>query len=361
MVTFESPVRGVGVYRDTPYAHIAQWLIRDRWNLDEIVSLFSLEKPIYPIEQKVPRLDGSYRTVEFAVLDGNIPLAPLNIDAPTFCKLPMLLEAKAYPLPIERTEVYYRADEPVTLSPYLIEQEAYLYNRRIPEYKKNELIRVALAFFLAQLNQDDDLQNKIVIFDAPFSSQDGFRRAQTALEVLRCGEKCAQIVVLSHDGSFLKLVADKAKKTCPTASIKTLKMSPVGVANTALTELDLDAMLSSETATWTLMLREYYQHGIKSGHSCSDVVQKIRPLLEGHCKNTCITLFNDQDNLSDILAKIRNGDASHPLWPSYNELHDINEYTSHFHHHKGAGGDTMVEEELLGYVSRTLKLTGVPL
>ncbi len=68
---------------------------------------------------------------------------------------------------------------------------------------------LALAFFFAQLEQDANLGNKIVVFDDPFGSMDGFRRSHTINQVYRCGQNCAQVVVLSHDPGFLHLLWDR--------------------------------------------------------------------------------------------------------------------------------------------------------
>jgi len=68
---------------------------------------------------------------------------------------------------------------------------------------------LALAFFLAHLERDAGIARKIVVFDDPFSSQDAFRRRQTVHEIIKVARRCAQVIVLSHDATFLKQVWDK--------------------------------------------------------------------------------------------------------------------------------------------------------
>ena len=51
----------------------------------------------------------------------------------------------------------------------------------------------ALAFFLAQLNRDPSLKNKLVVFDDPFTSLDDFRREMTAKAIVRVGESASQV------------------------------------------------------------------------------------------------------------------------------------------------------------------------
>jgi wobble nucleotide-excising tRNase len=63
---------------------------------------------------------------------------------------------------------------------------------------------VGLAFFLASVDREADLANRIVVFDDPFSSHDAFRRTHPIYEILRIGAACKQVIVLSHDVQFLK-------------------------------------------------------------------------------------------------------------------------------------------------------------
>ena len=70
---------------------------------------------------------------------------------------------------------------------------------------------LALAVFIAHLERDPDRAKRIVVFDDPFTSQDAFRRRQTVHEIARAGEGSQQLIVLSHDASFLRQIRDKCK------------------------------------------------------------------------------------------------------------------------------------------------------
>ena len=96
---------------------------------------------------------------------------------------------------------------------------------------------LALAFFLAHLEQDQDLVNKTVVFDDPFSSHDAFRRRQTVHKVVGVGRNCAQVIVLSHDATFLKQVWDKA----PTAERIALTLADHRAQVQNLAALDRDS------------------------------------------------------------------------------------------------------------------------
>jgi wobble nucleotide-excising tRNase len=55
------------------------------------------------------------------------------------------------------------------------------------------------------------------VLDDPFTSQDAFRRRQTVHQIKKLGATCAQVIVLSHDVTFLKQVWEKAPPSERTA------------------------------------------------------------------------------------------------------------------------------------------------
>jgi wobble nucleotide-excising tRNase len=210
---------------------------------------------------------------------------------------------------------------------------------------------LALALFLAQIENHPNKENLILLIDDPFNSQDSFRRNQTAIEIFRSGRQCKQTIVLSHDAHFLQLVKDKIHD----APVKTLQFIPLGADNSDIKELDLERHLRPELRVLIDKLQIYRSDGTGDPN---DVVQKLRPLLEGHCRNLCMTLFNDQAMLSEILTHIRANQINHPLLHLYDELSDINDYTCRHHHADGSITHIVDQGELSGYVRRTLRLVG---
>ena len=66
-----------------------------------------------------------------------------------------------------------------------------------------------------------------------------------------------------------------------------------------------------------------------------------------------------QDWLGDIVRKIREGGNQHPAKDMYDELDQINDYTSQYHHGEDlvdVTPDQIDPQELTGYVRRTLRL-----
>jgi wobble nucleotide-excising tRNase len=211
---------------------------------------------------------------------------------------------------------------------------------------------LALAFFLAQLHHDPDRPNKIVVFDDPFNSQDSFRRDRTVQKIKKCGEECAQVLVFSHDAFFLHRIWERLQSH--TAERKCLTFTRVGKSNTTICEWDVVEATQVNYKANLKVLVDYYVHCTGNPR---DVVQKIRPVVEDFSKHVSANSFTDEDTLGDILGKIRQAGATHQLFKHYDELEDLNEYTSRYHH-----GDPALEPindtELQGYVKAVLELTG---
>lgn len=163
---------------------------------------------------------------------------------------------------------------------------------------------LALAFFLAQLAHDPDKAKKIVIFDDPFNSQDGFRQDCTVQKIRKCGQECTQVIVLSHDPHFLKRVWDRLQAF--SGERKCLKLARIGQYDTTICEWDVDEATQARFKADLKVLAEYYNEGIGEPR---DVVQKIRPVLESHCKCVSAGSFLETDWLGDIIGKIRNAGA----------------------------------------------------
>lgn len=110
---------------------------------------------------------------------------------------------------------------------------------------------LALAFFLSQLHQDPNHTRKIVVFDDPFTSQDRSRRSCTQQEICKLSKTTKQILVLSHDPRFLKLLYD----ALPNAILKTLQLTRMGITTTYGVKIRLDRVIhlprhSVEPGSW---------------------------------------------------------------------------------------------------------------
>ncbi len=212
---------------------------------------------------------------------------------------------------------------------------------------------LALAFFFAELEQDANRARKTVVFDDPFTSLDAFRRNQTVHQICRCAAGCLQVVVLSHDPGFLKLLWDRI----PPADRKTLQLARIGEENTTVAEWDIEKAVQARFRADIDSLQRYFS--FTEGEP-RDIIQKIRPVLEGFCCNLYPTQFPEGDTLGVIIGKIRAAAAAHPLAGILDELDELNQYTRRYHHgeNPNAATEPVNAAELQGYVRQTLRLVG---
>lgn len=212
---------------------------------------------------------------------------------------------------------------------------------------------LALAFFLAQLDNDANQAKKVVVFDDPFTSMDSFRRNYTMYQIYRCGQACAQVVVLSHEATFLKLLWARVDP----ADRKTLQLTRVGEENTTIAEWDIEKAVQARYRADIDTLQRFMS--ISDGVPM-DVIQKLRPVLEGYCRNLYPTQFGEQEMIGSMVAKIRNVGAAHPLYLIVDDLDELNMYCRRYHHaeNPNAATEPINDTELQGYVRRTLQLVG---
>lgn len=209
---------------------------------------------------------------------------------------------------------------------------------------------LALSFFMAQLERAVSQPDIAIILDDPFQSQDAFRKTATAHQIKRAGERCGQVIVLSHDPAFLKLVWDKL----PPDERKALRLTPLG-RQTGLAPHDVEAHLKPEHEARIVTIQRYVNEGVGDPR---DVAQKLRPALEGHCKIACPGEFSDTLMVGEICKRVREAGPSHALYSLLGELDELNDYAKQYHHASNAdhASVSICEGELRGYGLRVLEL-----
>lgn len=208
---------------------------------------------------------------------------------------------------------------------------------------------LALSFFLAQLHRDPEKARRIVVFDDPFSSQDAFRRSQTATQIRRCGTIVAQVIVLSHDLGFVKLVWDGLAPE----ERKTLLIDRTG-DDSCIREFDLVNATMGEFAANRAVLHDYNVSGTGDP---ADIVKRIRPVLETWCRNRCSHEFHDE-TLGEMVQRIEQAGAVHPLFRVVEDIRDLNEFTRERMHGEvpGAPPRPIDGTELRAFVRRALHI-----
>lgn len=215
---------------------------------------------------------------------------------------------------------------------------------------------LALAFFLAQLELDDELDKKVVVFDDPFTSQDLSRRTWTQQRIARISQKAKQVIVLSHAPQFLRLIYDST----PSAQLKTLQFCRIGKEDTTITPWDiLDATRGNYFQDHGA-LTAFVNDGIGEVRS---IARTIRPVLESYFRFKFPGDFEDTDWLGDFLNKIRdapNGSSLEAPQQLLEDLEDINDYSKKYHHNTNPGADSepITDGELHSFVQRTLEVVG---
>lgn len=216
---------------------------------------------------------------------------------------------------------------------------------------------LALAFFHAILKQDTDLERKTIVFDDPFTSLDRFRRTCTQQLIQQFSESAQQVVVLSHDPFFLKLLWDECSFT--NTNVKTLQMAKKS-NTTVICEWDIEEEVQSTYIKDFSTLLNYYRE--RKGE-LRMVARTIRPFLEGMLRNHFPGHFLEDQWLGDFIRKIREAGSDSGLQHAKGDLREltsINNYSKKFHHDQNLNADLepINENELHGFVKRTLKLVG---
>ncbi len=121
--------------------------------------------------------------------------------------------------------------------------------------------------------------------------------------------------------------------------------------------VDLERACQGRTATDIEDLQTYVTTG---AGNLLDLIRKMRVVLETHCWTTYPASFRPaQDWLGEIVRKIREGGDQHPAKDLYDQLDQINDFTSQYYHGEDladATPDQIDPSELTGYVRRTLKI-----
>lgn len=186
------------------------------------------------------------------------------------------------------------------------------------------------------------------------NSQDSFRKNCTVQKITKCGETCTQVLVLSHDDRFLKLVWDRLAHL--PAERKCLRLARIGLRDTTVSEWDIEVATQAQFHADRQALADYYNSA--EGHP-RDVVNRIRPVLETYCRNLYPTQFTPADNLGAIIARIRSAGPAHPLAGVLDDLETLNAYTTPYAHGQPDAATAPVDDnELHGMVKRTLTITG---
>jgi wobble nucleotide-excising tRNase len=211
---------------------------------------------------------------------------------------------------------------------------------------------LALAFFLASLDQDSDMANKIVIIDDPISSLDEHRALTTVQQIRRLAERAKQVIVLSHDKRFLCRIWEGADSTIRSA----LEIVREGNGST-IRSWNVEEDSITEHDRRDERLRRFLELGEGDPR---EIARSIRPHLEAYLRVAYPEHFPPGRMLGQFvgLCRQRVGGSDEILdEAATQELDELKEYANRFHHDTNPAWETeqINDTELKSFVERTLR------
>lgn len=211
---------------------------------------------------------------------------------------------------------------------------------------------LALAFFFSSLEQAQNVQDKILVIDDPMTSLDE-HRSLTTMEVMReIYSKVQQIIVLSHDKSFLcDLWASADKNSRSSARIAR------GKPGSTITEWDVSADAVTDHDRRHKLVRDYLEAADHTKER--EVAAALRHILERYMRVACPAYFPPERSLGNFLKECEQklGEPEEILSEAnVRELRKLLTYANRFHHDTNPAWQTVAinDAELVGYARRTL-------
>ncbi|SGY93154.1 Putative uncharacterized protein [Moritella viscosa] len=217
---------------------------------------------------------------------------------------------------------------------------------------------LAFSFFIASLELEPNLANKIVVIDDPMCSLDLNRRQQTRTVLKRIYASCKQLIILAHDPHFLRNLRDDLLRENGVTDndLQFIKLKAIRHQFTDFAALDLDLECESTYFKHHRLLEEF----LDGEHTNStEVAKSIRPMLEGYLHRRFPNLIPKGQLFGQIVGAINTSDSTNPLYHAKNitsELNDINSYAGKFHHDANPACDSeiVIDTELRTFVVRSL-------
>ena len=232
----------------------------------------------------------------------------------------------------------------------------------VPDFKtslsESDKRTLAFAFFIASVESDADLANRVVVIDDPMCSLDLNRKQQTRLILKRVHDNCEQLIVLVHDIHFMRGLRDEILRTNPPQEIACLKLKTVANRYSNFDAIDIDKECESSYFKCHRVLGEYLNGAAQSS---MEVARSIRPMLEGYLHRRFPGLINGGLLFGQVIDAIKNAPQGSPLVYAQNitdELTGINSYAGQFHHDTNPSADQVqiIDGELRQFVERAISV-----
>lgn len=212
---------------------------------------------------------------------------------------------------------------------------------------------LGLAFFLASLEQEPNLNERIVVLDDVVTSLDDHRRLVSSEEVRSLLVRVSQLVVLSHNKHFLCDIWNSTQGP----DVATMQITRAAVGSTiGPWDPSIDS-LTMHDRSYELLV----DYRVNNAGDQREVAQAVRLVLEGYLRAKFPDSFPPGLLLGAFinLTDQRVGQPNQLLdRTKLTDLSAIVAYANLFHHNTNANWRTQAinDGELLGFVRRTLEL-----
>lgn len=192
---------------------------------------------------------------------------------------------------------------------------------------------LALAVFLARIQDDGNASSAVVVLDDVFASLDYHRRVTTMSAIATLAQVCAQVIILAHDPFFLRDLGRGLQKK-KLGDPLTLQIRRAADDYSELDDCDLSEKCRSPFHTRYKELVDYMV-GHRDGQSPLRLAESLRPLVEGALHRRFPGLIREGETFGGVLEQIRTAPADSPLAPLQAQLpafHSFNDYAGAYHH-----------------------------
>lgn len=222
---------------------------------------------------------------------------------------------------------------------------------------------LALAFFLAKLEADPAIANRIVVLDDPISSLDIHRASHVVEESVAVSKRCRQLIVLTHDPLFAMELCDTLSGAGASSDgdLCVLELARAGQCTT-IRKCDPAGLYQTLLERSIRTLRAFTDGPAEV--AAVDAVKSIRPAIEGLLRLKYPKDFHGALEFGSLVARIRDAEEAsrlHRLKDEIDEFYAVCSYyaTSYMHVDRPYSTAAPSDADALSWVKRALRLLDV--
>lgn len=195
---------------------------------------------------------------------------------------------------------------------------------------------MGFAFFAASTLADPNLSEKIVVIDDPMSSLDAPRRKHTTQVVEQISVQAKQVILMAHDGHFLRSTRDRLIRNDPSLHISEVSLRMSSGKYSDIFSLDLDALCQSDYLRNYKLVSGVVTGDINEPERVTSGAIALRLLLEGYLHRKYPEVIPTGVTLGKAISAIEEAAGTDSpcavMAPRVEELRKMNDYASQFHH-----------------------------